>query len=119
MFVDGRKSYFIALKDHKPNFLNNTKVRILNPAKNELGKISKSILDRKNTRLQNLTKVNQWKDTSKVIEWFKSIGNKQKDKFILFGIKDFYPTITKDLLTKCLKFAEEKVRFSDDEVFAI
>ena len=84
MFVDGRKSYFIALKDHKPNFLNNTKVRILNPAKNELGKISKSILDRKSTRLQNLTKTNQWKDTR-----------------------------------KCLKFAEEKVRFSDDEVFAI
>ena len=36
-------------------------------------------------------------------------------KFTLFDIKDFYPTITKDLLTKCLKFAEEKVKISDDD----
>ena len=35
--------------------------------------------------------------------------------FILFDIKDFYPTITKDLLTKCLKFAEEKVQISYDD----
>ena len=57
-------------------------------------------VDRINTSLRSLIKVNQWKDTSEVIEWFKSIGNKQKHKSILFGIKDFYPTITKDLLTK-------------------
>ena len=50
-----------------------------------------------------------------IIEWFKNIGNKQKHKFILFDIKDFYPTITKDLLTKRLNFAEEKVHISDDD----
>ena len=33
----------------------------------------------------------------------------------LFGVKDFYPTITKDLLIKCLKFAEEKVQISDGD----
>ena len=37
-----------------------------------------------------------------------------RNNFFLFDIKDFYPTITKDLLTKCLKFAEEKFRISDD-----
>ena len=100
------------LKDHKLNPLNNTKVRLLNPAKNELGRISKSMLDRINTSLRNLIKVNQWKDTREVIEWFKNIKNKQKHKFIVFDIKDFYPTITKDLLTK---FAEEKVQISDDD----
>ena len=41
--------------------------------------------------------------------------NKQKHKFIVFDIKDFYPRITKDLLTKCLKFAEEKVQISNDD----
>ena len=30
-------------------------------------------------------------------------------------MKDFYPTITKDLLTKCLKFAAEKVQISNDD----
>ena len=59
--------------------------------------------------------MNQWKDTKEVIELFKNIGSKQKYKFILFDIKDFYPTITKDLLTKCLKFVEEKVQISDDD----
>ena len=48
------------------------------------------------------------------IEWLKNIGNKQKHKFILSDIKDFYPTITKDLLTKCLKLAEEKAHISND-----
>ena len=115
MFVNGSNSCFITLKDHKPNFLNNPKVRLINPAKNELGRISKSILDRINTSLRNLIKVNQWKDTREVIEWFKNITNKQKNKFIVFDIKDFYPTITKDLLTKCLKFAEEKVQISNDD----
>ena len=42
------------------------------------------------------------------------MGNKQKHKFILSDIKDFYPTIMKDLLKKCLRFAEEKVQISDD-----
>ena len=31
------------------------------------------------------------------------------------NIKDFHPTITKDLLTKCLKFPEEKVQISNDD----
>ena len=118
MFVNGSNSCFISFKDHKPNFLNNPKVGLLNPAKKELRRISKSVLDRINTSLRNLIKVNQWKDTREVIEWFKNIKNKQKHKFILFDIKDFYPTITKDLLTKCLKFAEEKVQiFNDDKEF--
>ena len=76
MFVNGSNSCFITLKDHKPSFLNNPKARLLNPAKNELGRISKSILDKINTSLRNLIKVNQWKDTSEVTEWIKNIINK-------------------------------------------
>ena len=111
MFVNGSKSCFITLKDDKPNFLNNPKVCLLNPAKNELGRISKSMLDIINTSLQNLIKVNQWKDTSEVIEWFKNIRNKQKHKFILFDIKDYYPTTMKDLLTKSQRLLKKKFKF--------
>ena len=95
MLVNGSNSSFITLKDHKL-----TKLHLLNPAKNKLGRISISTLDRINTSLRNLIKVNQWKDTSEVIESFKNIGNKQKRKFVLFDINDFYPTIAKVLLTK-------------------
>ena len=38
------KDAFITLKDHKDNFENNTKCRLLNPAKSEIGIISKSHL---------------------------------------------------------------------------
>ena len=40
---------FISLKDHKENFENNPKCRLINPAKSDSGKISKLILDKINT----------------------------------------------------------------------
>ena len=61
MFINGKNNCFVTLKDHKANFLNNPKTRLLNPAKNELGRISKAILDKINLNLRNATKVNQWK----------------------------------------------------------
>ena len=42
--------------------------------------------------------------------------HRQKYKFLLFDIKDFYSTNTKDLLTKSLKFAKEKLKISDDDL---
>ena len=48
MFDNGKQNCFITLKYHKPNFQNNPKVKLLNPAKNELGRISKTILDKIN-----------------------------------------------------------------------
>ena len=45
MDINRKKTCFITLKDQKENFLNNSTVRLLNPAKNELGRISKAILD--------------------------------------------------------------------------
>ena len=50
MFVNAKQNCLITLKDHKPNFQNNPTVRLLNPAKNELGRISKNILDKINVK---------------------------------------------------------------------
>ena len=58
------------LKDHKPNFQNNPIVRLLNPAKNELSRISKTILNKINVNLRNSLHLNQWKNTHEVIDWF-------------------------------------------------
>ena len=115
IFINGKNNCFITMKDHRANFLNNPETRLLNPTKNELGRISKAILDKINLNLRNATKVNQWKNTNDVISWFKSIKNKQNCKFISFDIKDFYPTITKELLSKCLNFAETKVQITEDD----
>ena len=43
-----RTPSYITLKDHKENFRANPSCRLINPCKNELGKVSKSILKRIN-----------------------------------------------------------------------
>ena len=64
---------FITLKDHKENLNNNPKTRLLNPAKNELGRISKDLLDSINIELCAKLQLNQWKNTKEVIQWFNGI----------------------------------------------
>ena len=51
---------FITLKDHKPDFDHNPKCHLINPAKSNLGKVSKSILDNINQQRRHQTQVNQW-----------------------------------------------------------
>ena len=41
--INSTGSSFITLKDHKENFLNRQTTRLLNPTKNEIGRISKHI----------------------------------------------------------------------------
>ena len=40
MDVNTDSNYFIIIEDHKENFLNHQKIRLINPAKNERGRIS-------------------------------------------------------------------------------
>ena len=47
VFKTMNRECFISLKDHKENFKNNPKCRLLNPTKCELGKVSKQILTQK------------------------------------------------------------------------
>ena len=76
MLVDGKQKYFITSKDHNPNFQNNPIVRLLNPSKNELGRIRQTILDKINVILRYSLYLNQWKNTQEVIDWYKGIENK-------------------------------------------
>ena len=48
---------FITIKDHKDNFRNNTKCRLINTAKSEVGKISKKILSRIITSLREKNEI--------------------------------------------------------------
>ncbi len=96
---------FITLKDHKPNFENNPTCRLINPRKSEIGKISKRILDRINTKVIWSTGMNQWKNTKSVLAWFNSIPNKNQYSFIAFDVVDFYPSISIELLNAALDFA--------------
>ena len=110
------RNAFITLKDHKENFRQNPKCRLINPAKSEMGLVSKTILEKVIHRISESTNLNQWRNTTTVIDWFKRIPDKKKCKFIKFDIVDFYPSINEDLLGKALTFASNIQPICNDEL---
>ena len=101
-----QREAFITVKDHKENFQNNTKCRVINPAKSEIRIISKHYIETINNTIREKTQVNQWPDTNLVIEWFKAIKKKSKCSFIKFDIVDFYPSISEELSSKAIAYAQ-------------
>ena len=91
---------FITLKDHKDNFKNNPKCRLINPSKGEIGRISKAYLSNIISTLAGKIGSNQWRNTPQVINWFKNLTHKENRRLIKFDIPDFYPSISEDLLTQ-------------------
>ena len=49
--------------------------------KNEIGRITKQILDQINSKLCEILKVNEWKNTASVINWFKKLKVKVHTNF--------------------------------------
>ena len=116
MFKTCERESFISLKDHKENFLNNPKCRLLNPTKCELGKVSKQILSRIVSTIRKKTGYKQWKNVYSVIEWFKKLENKKNLSLILFDVVNYYPSITIELLEKALNWAKKYTVISDEEL---
>lgn len=77
--------------------------------------MSKQILDYINTNIVRKRNYNLWKNTSAVINWFRSIDNKYNSNFICFDIEEFYPSISLDLLNKALNFASDFDNITADE----
>jgi len=117
--VMAKSDAFITLKDHKDNFDTKPKCRLINPAKSELGKASKVILDTVNDDIRSKIKVNQWKNSQSVIEWFRKISNKPGCTFVSFDIVEFYPSITEELLDKAILWARSFVDISGEHVSTI
>ena len=59
ILVNEQNECFKSLKDHKPNFTENPKTRLINQAKIEIDRLSKSILGKTNSKLRNTTTSNQ------------------------------------------------------------
>ncbi len=107
---------FISLKDYKENFENDSKCRLINPAKRESGKLSKIILDKINSNLRRTLNLNQWKNTQNVIEWFGNIKEKHRRNFISF---DFYQSMSENLLDQALSWASNLAIITKDEISII
>ena len=97
---------FCTIKDHKDNFVTHPKCRLINPAKSQIGKISKQILQNMNSEIRSNLELNQWQSTKQTLEWFKRINQKSRKSFLQLDIEEFYPSITPKLLDDALTFAE-------------
>ena len=110
------KDAFITLKDHKENFENNPKCRLLNPAKSEIGVISSQLLKRINNDLRGTLTVQQWKNSTDVLNFFNNIQHRDTHKFVQFDIVEFYPSISERLLSDALNFAKQHVDIPSREI---
>ena len=110
------KSAFITLKDHKSNFLNDPCCRLLNPSKTSMGKISQQIVQEICESLRIALNINQWRSTLDCIKWFEGADINDNCAFIKYDIKDFYPSITEEVLNKAIDLAKDYISLSSDSV---
>ena len=103
------------MKDHKPEFPNVTKCRLINPTKSQIGRISKQILDNINVQLIDKLNLRLLKNTDETILWFKSIEQKTRKSFIQLDIVNYYPSVTEALLDRVLDFAAENVTITNEQ----
>ena len=108
---------YIKLKDRKEDFPNKISCRLINPSKSSIEKISKVILDKINQQIQLTTKVNQWKDTSSVIEWFNNFES--RERLFVFDTGSFYPSIRENLFIKTIHFAKQMTEISTEDISLI
>ena len=96
---------FITLKDHKPEFMSRLPCRLINPAKSNLGKVSKVILENMVRQIRTKTGSNQWKNSQDVIEWFSNLEDKKSLVFFKFDINSFYPSISETLFNEAINWS--------------
>ena len=77
-----RINLLLHLNDHEKNFQNNPKCRLINPAKTEIGTVSKHYSDRVNKSIRETLNVNEWRNAQVVITWFKNTKSKHSSSFI-------------------------------------
>ena len=107
------------LKDHKETFQEDPKIRMINPTKCEIGRISKNILSKIIHVVRGKTKFNQWINSDEVIDWFSSLQDKQRLKFISWDICSMYPSISEKLLKNALQWASQYAEISEKDKITI
>ena len=109
------KEAYITIKDHKPNFPNDIKCRLINPCKTNIGKITKQLLDRINSIIKTKLDLAQLKNTASAIDWFQNIPDKKDKSLIQIDLVDYYPSVTETLFKTTIDFAEKITPISDLE----
>ena len=107
------KNAYITVKDHKPDFPNTIKCRLINPTKSNIGKISKQMLEDINKQLLSKLKLRQLKNSQAAVDWFNNLENKTRLQFMQIDIVDYYPSITHELFNKAIDFAKAHVNIDN------
>ena len=113
--VFSRQSPFLSVKDHKPGFPSRVATRLINPAKSQICKISKQLLNRIISQVKAKTRLSSWKSSSHVLDWFHSASDKQLLHFFRFDIVSYYPSITEKLFNDALEFAGNYTNISESD----
>ena len=108
-----KKQCYILFKDHKEGFNDKKPARLINPAKSELGRVSKDLIKNMVDQLTQKLKMNLWSSTKDSIEWFQRIPNKSKATFIQFDIVDFYPSINQKIFDDAVAFARNHINIPE------
>ena len=109
---------FITVKDHKPEFPAVVKRRLLNPAKTDIGRVSKMILQKVNGEIIKKTGLKLCRSTGQVLEWYKEVvvSYKGNMSFLQYDIEEYYPSITPKLLSEALTFAKEYTEITEEQI---
>ena len=96
-----KEECYLLLKDHMPSFYREKQARLINPIKNQLGIVSKTVLDRINSEARQKLGVNQFRATQEAQDWFDKSEKKKNCTLLKADIKDYYPSITEKVIKKC------------------
>ena len=76
----------------------------------------KQISDRVSNTTLAKKKVNQWKNTHSVMEWYCHIKRKEQGSVVVFDIESFYPSISTKLFDEAAPFPKLYYDFTSDEL---
>ena len=80
-----------------------------------LEKIAKVVLEDVNTKIRDKLSLRRWKSTNDCLKWYNEISDKPNLCFLKFDVESFYSSISKQLLSKALQFANNHVFLSKED----
>ena len=107
---------FLTVKDHKQSFPARVSTRLINPAKSQMCKISKQLLDNIITQVKAKTGLRSWKSSKQVLDWYNNTTDKHLLHFFRFDIISYYPSITEKIYKEALDFASTYINISETDM---
>ena len=78
--------------------------------------MSTQLVEKINPDITEKLEINQWHNTDTVLKWFNNITDKSTCSFTQFDIKEFYSSITENILLQTLKFAKQHTNMNKNDL---